>query len=138
MIIDYYQLLNIEKTADLNTIKKAFRREIALYHPDKNDSPGAKERFEQLIEAFDILSDDSKRKDYDQLLEARKNLTPVLVEQEEAYEEWQKEARKKSKKYRDFGLDDLLLLEIFVLDGSILEGLVDGLTDGLGDIFDLF
>ena len=44
-LINYYDILNVEKSADLDTIKKAFRNEIALYHPDKNKSEGAKTAF---------------------------------------------------------------------------------------------
>ena len=136
---NYYQLLNIDPKADLNTIKKAFRREVAIYHPDNNKSPEAKDRFEKIIEAFDILSDAEKRKVYDDMLKFEATNKPVVIEQKEQYKDWQKEAKKKSKKYEDFSLEDLLLLDIFVLNGDILDSIFsDDLIDGLGDIFDLF
>ena len=140
---NYYQLLNVDPKADLNTIKKAFRKEIALYHPDNNKSPVAKERFEELVEAFDILSNEEKRKVYDEMLSYEATNKPVVLEQKEQYEDWKKESKKKSKKWEDFGIEELLLLDIFVLDGGFLgsifsDDLVDGLTDGIGEIFDLF
>ncbi|WP_111683590.1 DnaJ domain-containing protein [Winogradskyella tangerina] len=141
MIVNYYTLLNIDQSADLETIKKAFRREIAIYHPDNNKSPEAREKFEQLVEAFDILSNEDKRREYDQMLAFEANNKPVVLEQKQQYEDWQKEAKKKSKKYNSIELEDLLLLDIFVLNGDFLDGLLsgtDGIFDSLEDIFDLF
>ncbi|MCA0153477.1 DnaJ domain-containing protein [Winogradskyella vincentii] len=140
---NYYQLLKIDPKADLNDIKKAFRREVALYHPDNNKSPEAKTRFEQIVEAFDILSNPEKRKAYNEMLEFEATNKPVIIEQKEQYKDWQKEAKKKSKKWEDFGLEELLLLDIFVLNGDILgsifsDNLIDGLTDDLDELLDLF
>ena len=143
---NYYQLLNIEPNANLETIKKAFRREIAVYHPENNKSPEAKTHFNLLVEAFDILSDSDKRRCYDEMLKYEATNKPIIIEQKQQYEEWQKEAKKKSKKYsEDYSLEDLLLLDLFILNGDMLDGifsgaddLIDGVSDGLGDIFDLF
>lgn len=63
---DYYEVLGIEKNADASTIKKAYRKMAKKYHPDTN--PGnkeAEERFKEITEAYEILSDDEKRKLYD-------------------------------------------------------------------------
>ncbi|MEO1029939.1 MAG: DnaJ domain-containing protein [Bacteroidota bacterium] len=141
MITNYYTLLNIDQSADLETIKKAFRKEIAIYHPDNNASPEAREKFEQLVEAFDILSNEDKRREYDQMLKHQATNKPVIIEQEQQYEDWQKEAKKKSKKYEGIGLEELLLIDIFVLNGDFLDGLFSGaddILDGIGDIFDFF
>ena len=146
MTTNYYQLLKIENSATSYDIKKAFRREIAIYHPDNNSSPEAKADFEKLVEAFDILSDDTKRYHYDQMLKSKATNKPVVFEQKEQYKEWQKEAKKKSKKYREsYSLEDLLLLDLFILNGDVFDGFLsgaedvfDGLTDGVSDIFDLF
>ena len=133
---NYYHLLNVDLKADLNTIKKAFRREVAIYHPDNNKSPEARERFEQLVEAFDILSNEEKREVYDQMLQFEATNKPVIIEKKEQYEDWKKESKKKSKKWEDFGIEELLLLDIFVLDGGFLDSIFS--ADLLDDIFDLF
>ena len=64
---DYYRLLGVSKTADQKEIKKAFRKLAAKYHPDKNpDDPKAEEKFKEINEAYMVLSDEEKRKYYDQ------------------------------------------------------------------------
>lgn len=142
---NYYQLLNIDKSADLDAIKKAFRTEIALYHPNNNKSEGARVRFDMLVEGFDILSNPKKRDAYDQMLGFSETNKPVLIEPkaEEQYKEWKKEAKKKSDTYWLRDLSDLLLLDLFLDAGlsglfSGTEDLLDGLGDSLGDIFDIF
>src|SRR5688500_391720 len=65
---DYYKVLGLEKSATQDEIRKAFRKLAVKYHPDKN--PGdkkAEERFKEVNEANEVLSDPDKRKKYDQL-----------------------------------------------------------------------
>ena len=61
---DYYKVLGLKKGAKTEDIKKAFRKLALKYHPDKNNEEGAEEKFMKFSEAYNILSDPKKRKDY--------------------------------------------------------------------------
>ena len=64
---DYYEVLGVEKSADADEIKRAYRRLAMKYHPDRNpDDPDADEKFKEASEAYEILSDSEKRAAYDQ------------------------------------------------------------------------
>lgn len=63
---DYYEILGVEKTASDSEIKKAFRKLALQYHPDKNKDEGAEEQFKKIAEAYEVLSDETTRKKYDQ------------------------------------------------------------------------
>ena len=64
---DYYEVLGVQKGADAETIKKAYRKLALKYHPDRNpDNKEAEEKFKEAAEAYEVLTDDEKRARYDQ------------------------------------------------------------------------
>ena len=63
---DYYKILGVSRDASQEAIKQAYRRGALKHHPDKDKSPGAEERFKEIAEAFDVLSDANKKSVYDQ------------------------------------------------------------------------
>lgn len=63
---DYYEVLNVERTASDQELKSAYRKLAMQHHPDRNpDDPAAEEKFKQASEAYQILSDPDKRAAYD-------------------------------------------------------------------------
>ncbi|XP_068574824.1 dnaJ homolog subfamily B member 1a [Cebidichthys violaceus] len=62
---DYYKVLGIAKGASEDEIKKAYRKQALRFHPDKNKSPGAEDKFKEIAEAYDVLSDAKKKDIYD-------------------------------------------------------------------------
>ncbi len=64
---DYYEVLGVSKSASADEIKKAYRKLAIKYHPDRNpDNAEAEEKFKEAAEAYDVLHDEQKRKQYDQ------------------------------------------------------------------------
>ena len=62
---DVYEILGISKSASQDEIKSAYRKLAKKYHPDLNKEPGAEEKFKEVQEAYDILSDEKKKQLYE-------------------------------------------------------------------------
>jgi curved DNA-binding protein CbpA len=65
MSINYYDVLNINKNASQDEIKKAYYKLALQYHPDKNKDKSAENKFKEIGEAYEVLSDENKRRNYD-------------------------------------------------------------------------
>ena len=63
---DYYEILGVNKDAKKEEIKKAYRKLVKKYHPDVSKEEGTEEKFKEVQEAYEVLSDETKRKAYDQ------------------------------------------------------------------------
>lgn len=63
---DYYDILEVKKSASEAEIKRAYRQQALKYHPDKNKSPEAEKKFKQVNEAYEVLANPQKRQTYDQ------------------------------------------------------------------------
>lgn len=68
---DYYAIMGVKPTDDLKTIKTAYRRLARKYHPDVSKESDAEARFKELAEAWEVLSDEQRRKEYDTLWQHR-------------------------------------------------------------------
>ncbi len=64
---DYYEVLGVPRNADQDTIRRSYRKLARKYHPDLNSDSDAEERFKELGEAYEVLSDTDKRERYDRL-----------------------------------------------------------------------
>jgi DnaJ-class molecular chaperone len=69
----HYDILQIKQDASNDEIKRSFRNLALKYHPDKNKSADSKEKFLRIVEAYEVLSDESSRKKYDLLFQSERN-----------------------------------------------------------------
>lgn len=121
-IKDYYQILGIDRSANNNEINKAFRILAKKYHPDINKSSDASNKFIELYEAYEILKDQEKRKEYDRLIYrnyAKKNssdrnentdATRTTNENEtyKNYQTWADKANQRGKYYSEINYKEVL------------------------------
>lgn len=70
---DYYKILGVARSASADELRKAYRKLALKFHPDKNKEPGAEDKFKDINLAYEVLSDEKKRKMYDQFGEAGMN-----------------------------------------------------------------
>ena len=112
---DYYEVLGVDKSATADQIKSAYRKLAMKYHPDRNpDNPEAKEKFSEISEAYEVLSNAEKRQRYDQFGHQGVNFGPGGFDFNRDFSHFQ-----------DVDLNDIL--------GSIFGG--GGFGGGFGDFF---
>ena len=70
---DYYKVLELNKNASIDEIRKSFRALALKYHPDKNKNVGSMEKFMKVVEAYEVLSDSNGKKNYDESNTIKKN-----------------------------------------------------------------
>ena len=128
---DYYKVLSIPLNSSEIEIKQAYRKGAMFWHPDKNSSSNAKEKFIEIQEAYEILSNTEKRRTYDELLNFQKSSTIVKnsgdFKQKESnhtrtkgkskdyqkFEEWISEIRKNAERKAKMPFVDDILTESF-------------------------
>ena len=136
MVQDYYQILGVARNANDEEIKNVFRKLALIYHPDKNPSVGAEEKFKQIRNAYDVLSDPQKRRTYDSLgaggmpqsgQEGQEQDKPIEKDVWVSLEEIAKGAEKKMKISRKiFHYDGGFTIEEKVLKINIKPGWKSG------------
>ncbi len=82
-MVTYYKILNISEDANFEEIKKAYHRSALKYHPDKNKNEDAENKFKEVVEAYEVLSDPYKKQRYDNSLKHKLNfefkLSPEIL-----------------------------------------------------------
>lgn len=108
--VDIYKLLDISSDSSLSAIRRAYRKQALLYHPDKNKSSDAQVRFHQLSLALEVLKDDALRTSYDQWLLAkereRENAKKLGAERLKMKQELEEAERKRKWGKRDVALSE--------------------------------
>ena len=131
---DYYKILGVEPTADDKAIKAAYRKLARKYHPDVSKEPGAEDKFKEIGEAYEVLSDADKRAAYDELMATavrRQHEPQKVVSDLLAAEINEKKARSVKYQITVAKLPVAREIEEFTFDGTpINETLVRDLARG--------
>lgn len=129
MIKDYYKIIKVDKSSTDIEIKKSYRDLAIQLHPDKNKADHAHDDFVELNEAFQILSNETKRKKYDILYDHYINNPPdgLTNTAKEEFESIRNEARKESERISDSSF-------YYFMTEILIEMVGTALFSGLGNI----
>jgi DnaJ-class molecular chaperone len=100
---DYYEILGLSKSASADEIKKAHRKLVRKYHPDANKEPTAQDKFKEIQEAYDILSEPDKRQKYDQFGHAGVGTAPPPGSAGDPYEQFRRQSARPGSRSRPGG-----------------------------------
>jgi hypothetical protein len=104
---DYYEVLGIRPDSNISEIKVAYRQLALEYHPDRNSSPNASEKFIEITEAYDVLRNTKKRKKYDKRYQNEfDSQTKNDIDFKKAYREWKKESHKRASQDAEMAYDE--------------------------------
>lgn len=130
---DYYSILKLNRYATEIEIKKSFRTLAMEWHPDRNHSDEAQEMFILISEAYEMLSDQHRRSEYDRIFFDSKIVTTE-------FSNWQDQAKDNAKRYADMDfekfrakiLDEILLIAKHSTGFGCLGFILFGMLLGLG------
>lgn len=108
---DYYKILEIEFRSDITAVKKSYRRLALKYHPDKNNASDASQKFIEITEAYEVLNNDIKKSQYDDLHKKYFREQGHKTEIKEDFkskktQEWSNYGKKKAEEYSLMNFDD--------------------------------
>ena len=133
---DYYKILEISPDTEYSEIKKAYRQLAMRYHPDKNNSPDAPQKFIEITEAYEVLINTDKRQEYDYFYAKFIKPTGLASYEEPTYKEkqanWQNYGQQKAREYSQMDINQFLKI---VLDEAVFHG---GYLSRIGCITFLF
>ena len=104
---DYYAILGVSSSATHDDLRATFRQLAKRYHPDVSSEPDAADRFREVYEAYEVLSDSLKRQQYDALRTAA-GAAASTDDRERQYDEWASAARKRASTYARMNYDDFV------------------------------
>jgi curved DNA-binding protein CbpA len=142
---NYYKILEIDFGTDISTIKKSFRRLALKYHPDKNKNPNAIQKFIEITEAYEVLFNDIKRAQYDELYKTffkfkEQDNKPDKNVMAEKTQDWSNYGKMRAEEYASMKYDDFAerIIDELRLGISYTPNLIFILFCGVGVITSFF
>lgn len=107
MIKDYYKILGLSILATQNEIKQSYRKLAVFWHPDRNSNPIALEKMKEINEAYEILSDENKRKSYNKIYQEYFINSQIVKYQGQSEKQYNEEKEKSVKQKYEKEFNDL-------------------------------